>query len=336
MSEKANSSTDSHERDVPHPENCAEKRPRSDSESTDPDTGENIQNDTPEAEMMSPFKKLCTEVSEPRSEESASLSSSVVAEAVESVKITEVATMEEEEEDTEQETATIAKPESSCAKRLASSENSEPIIEEVDESKDDFVDSTDNSLAESDRPESSAASDTAKPIVEEPIGDNDEYSSKSPRSTSDEQSDSGVTIEESMDDDATSKSNKSLIPDPIPIVEEPKDTETTENGNVSITTIEELPEITEKKIVETAEVLVTNDIVEATNVEEKTVVEEVTSMAEDVTNVQPIIQEDITDVQSSSAESKVEPAESMEIDSEEPIAAFQQDEPMEQEPGDKS
>lgn len=244
-----------------------------------------------------------------------------------------VATESTEKEMTET-TIEAAAPESS-EERLSTGETEKPENEQEEEEvkkEDNATDSTEDSLPEADR--ASLASENPKPIIEEPHSEEPEKKSSAPTSEPREkQPESTVTIEEAMDDDT--RVNKSMVPDPIPIIEEPKEVETSSRDEETSTTITELPEVVKDslEIVECPES--TESIVSTIVVEESS---SIAKMSEElVAEVGESIQEDITDVKSleeATIDEKIEPAESMEVDAEESLPGFQQDEPMEQESGD--
>ncbi|XP_034952520.1 serine/threonine-protein phosphatase 4 regulatory subunit 2 [Chelonus insularis] len=181
-----------------------------------------------------------------------------------------------------------------------SSSDSETLKESNEESTEDF------SL-------SSSADDIPKPIVEEPViepfNENSHENSKS-----DEHS-SNVIIEEAMDDDT--KFNNTLVPDPIPIIEEPRDdtstTTTVMNKIDSCPKNEEEPQLLEENNIE-------NTSGENLEVKNDNLKNEISSEHSETTSITPM--------------EKDEPTESMDVDNEEVMPVFQQDEPMEEESGE--
>lgn len=291
---------------IPIVESLLEKRPREESEMTDLDTGESRQ---AEDDGISPSKKSCIVTA-------AFLATSV------DIKTADAAldTVSDQTEDS----ATT-----SCAERLSGCENVKLDVDE--QSKESAAEPVEDSLPEVER--TADVPESSRPIVEEPSFEesSEDSRSKSPQ-RGPEQTESSVTIEEAMDDDT--RINRSIVPDPIPIIEEPKDTiDPSSKDTETATIIEELPI---EAPTEPVAVVPPTDVVTplATIVELAPTIE---SIVDKVVEPQPIGQEDITDLRNSPAATdveKVEPAESMEVDGEESMQTFQQDEPMEQEPGD--
>ncbi|XP_043284875.1 serine/threonine-protein phosphatase 4 regulatory subunit 2-like isoform X2 [Venturia canescens] len=179
------------------------------------------------------------------------------------------------------------------------------------------------SLSEADR--GNVPTENPRPIIEEPVSSEELSEERGDVSsgTREQQQESTVTIEEAMDDDT--RTNKSIVPDPIPIIEEPKDPETPTQNEESSTIITELPEMV-KNTTATESPESSEPIAPTVPVEQTSVIETIEEL--------PEAEEDITDVkcpEGATIEEKIEPAESMEVDAEESLPGFQQDEPMEQE-----
>ncbi|XP_063976295.1 serine/threonine-protein phosphatase 4 regulatory subunit 2 [Diachasmimorpha longicaudata] len=199
----------------------------------------------------------------------------------------------------------------------------ETDFQELPEYQLKIVNSTEASDAPSEKDEESHSEvqQEVKPIIEEPPQDDPEERADEAEETG------GVVIQEAMDDDA--KVGNTMVPDPIPIVEEPKE-------EVAVDRAEEttIAEIIETKSPQEEEVTGGSDDSVTTTVVAPSKESHVD--VEELCEAQQIPVDDVSIAEEPCEESmEKEPAESMEVDSEDAVPIIQQDEPMEEECGEQ-
>ena len=221
----------------------------------------------------------------------------------------EVTTKEETMQEVEEEKKQVVKE--------LSEESSEPVIETVEEAN-----------AKLEEPEIESAVEIPQPVVEESSSekiDRDDCSQDSENSN--------LTIEETIEDDATE--TKSMIPDPIPIIEEPKEVEAVVKDWEKVSSIEEVDSKTTD--IET-ENLPKNEpsIIEPVESADVTISEEELPVRTDEPlETKALVPEEkpVPELvpEATVPEKETRPTESMEVDGEESATIFQGDEPMEEE-----
>ncbi|XP_015127434.1 serine/threonine-protein phosphatase 4 regulatory subunit 2 [Diachasma alloeum] len=235
----------------------------------------------------------------------------------------------EKSEEIKETTAAVAEPEAPGEPTPEPEPQAEPeaeredeVIEtdfqELPEYQDKTTDSTEAAVDPSKKEESpSEAEQEAKPIIEEPPQEEPEERAEET---------GGVVIQEAMDDDA--KGGSTLVPDPIPIVEEPKEEIPVDRAEeTSIAEIIEAKSPVEEGIAGASETVIPSSVV-PTSKESPLDVEE---LCEQQTPV-----DEVSIAEGPQEESmEKEPAESMEVDSEDATPVVQQDEPMEEECGEQ-
>lgn len=193
-------------------------------------------------------------------------------------------------------------------------EKSSPIVENVTESLPSSETQEICSAKIDEKIVKETLVEASKPIVEEASIETDEKIVDDGEKVEEENK---FVIEEVMNDDTTVMSN--LVPDPIPIVEEPKD---------------EIPSIVEPTVVDS---VVTVEEKEENNSIELKKEQETPTEASELKNDDKVLEASVTtpsDCQENTnieAAEKINPAESMEVDSEDSMSAIQQDEPMDEE-----
>ncbi|XP_043264510.1 serine/threonine-protein phosphatase 4 regulatory subunit 2 [Colletes gigas] len=158
-----------------------------------------------------------------------------------------------------------------------------------------------------------------KPIVEEPCSKNNTIENFSHSKDED-----NLTITEAIEDEA--RVIKSIVPDPIPIVEEPKDAEAVNIEAENTTPIVEISEDSENQ---NPMVICHTDCDDKMSIDSSDITE---LQGNDVTASTPKVEDNDTVVENVANKKEENTVELMDVDDEETLSVFQQDdEPMEQE-----
>ncbi|XP_031835601.1 uncharacterized protein LOC116428294 isoform X2 [Nomia melanderi] len=158
-----------------------------------------------------------------------------------------------------------------------------------------------------------------KPIVEEPCSEDDIK-----ESTSEHQEKESLTITEAIEDDA--RVIKSIVPEPIPIIEEPKDAEPVSVKEEDSTPIVELLEESENQ---NPIVACQSECEEKMSIESSDMIE---LQGNNIATIASNVEDNDTIMETVTNKKEENTAELMEVDDEETSSMFQQDdEPMEQE-----
>uniref|UniRef100_A0A6V7M402 Serine/threonine-protein phosphatase 4 regulatory subunit 2 n=1 Tax=Bracon brevicornis TaxID=1563983 RepID=A0A6V7M402_9HYME len=181
-------------------------------------------------------------------------------------------------------------------------EETETVVEEKISSSEVNEETDDTKVTET------ISSESPKVIVEEPPSEDIAEPVKV-----EEQEEAAIVIQEAMDDDV--KSSNSMVPDPIPIVEEPKEEATKDEAPV-----EEETAVMEEAV-ETKD---SEEVMKSVEVQEETTTTTTTTSIVEEPKDEEIAVDPVVNI----SEATVEKIESMEIDSEESTPA---QEPMEEE-----
>ncbi|XP_011308046.1 serine/threonine-protein phosphatase 4 regulatory subunit 2 [Fopius arisanus] len=203
-----------------------------------------------------------------------------------------------------------AEPEPEVPEVERNHEGIETDFQELPEHHIKGTNSTEPEVITESKKDEQSEQETVEPIVEEPTIEEPERDEEAEET-------GGVVIQEAMDDDT--KSGNTMVPDPIPIIEEPK-----EESFVTSTEETSIAEIVEAK----SPVIGESDNEVGTSKEGLVDVEEL---------CEPLQQDNIDDVSvvERANEEEKEVAVSMDVDSEDAMPIIQQDEPMEEESGDQ-